>query len=644
MSVAPPERLRALAVVALLVMSLFASFVTIGPAAAAANSSSFDVTTDAAQSNGQITITGDVASAGDVTFLIQDPADSDVATVTKNVDNTSFTTTVDLGAASFAGGDGSLDEGDATVLVDEGSSFQAAEANDTFVVDDTKPSAGLDTPSDGGELTEQPTISGTASDDTEVASVDLFIERKSDGQYYNGSAFVASKQAVEASGTTSWQYDTGAAGISSDGGYEVSIRVTDTAGNVRETVVPRPNAELTEISYTVDSHAPSITSTSVTDATDGDGTIESGDTVEVSATVTDATSGVDTVTVDAAALGGDASETLSLDSGDTYTTTFEVTSPTAGDGPIDLTVTATDGFGNSARTTEQDALTLDTAVADIDSLSIEHDFVGIVRDADRSVTVTASGITDPQGNTITGPKTVDITIDGQTVGTATVTDGTIDTTIDPVTGISNDTTLGDATVAVKQADDSAATATVELVHEADGLQEGYQVQGTPMPLASDPVFEGVSDVTTYDPTAGGDQSEWVTPAIQQAGEGYYIEGDSDDARIGYVFDTSVSDGVTARTLHEGFNLVGTSVDLSTTTSHDATADLGGAVAVDGNANVEVWVRDRSVALDQSTDTSAYNEVGGTSDVAAFDAYFVYIESAEEYRNVEIRRYEPGNRD
>ena len=643
-AVTPPGRLQALAGALLLVSSLFAATTVVSPVSAAANSESFDVTTAAAQSDGSITVEGDVDSTGDVTFLLQDPADGDVATVTKTAASTDFSVTVDLGSAGFAGGDGTLDEGTVSVLVDEGSEFVTAEASDTFVVDDTKPSAGLDAPSDGAELTTQPTINGTASDDTAVASVDLVIQRTSDGNYYDGSSWVVSERTVTASGTTDWNYNAGAAGIGTDGGYEVTIQVTDTAGNTRETVVPQPNAELSEVDYTVDSTAPSISSTTITDATDGDGTVESGDAVDVSATLTDATSGVETVTVDASALGGSTTETLTHDTGDTYTTTFQVTTPTVGDGALDLTVSATDVFGNTATTTEQDALKLATAVADVASLSIEQEFVGIVRDDDRAVTVSASGINDSQGNTITGPTTVDLTVDGQTVGTATVTDGSFETTVDPVTGLSNDTALGDATLAIAEADGNAATATVELVHEARGLDTGYQVVGTPMPLAKDPVFEDVDDATTYDPTADGDQSEWVTPAIQQAGEGYYIEGGSDDARIGYVFDTGVDDGISARTLHDGFNLVGASVDLDTTTSHDVTTDLGGAVDVSGNDNVEVWIRDESITLDQSTDTSAYDEGDGTTDIAGFDAYFVYVGSGEEYRNVEIRPYDPADRD
>jgi len=638
------QQSRALLLAALIISSVAIISVSTGLATAAVDSDSFTVTTDAVQSDGTITIDGstDSGTDSDVTFLIQDPADSDVATVTKTV-APNFSTTIDLGSLSFAGGDGTLDEGEATVLADEDSSFTAAEASDTVVIDDSKPTASLDSPSDAAELTGQPTIVGTATDDTTVDTVELVIERQSDGKYYNGSAFGDTKQRVAASGTTDWSYDTATAGINTDDNYDVSVIVTDTAGNERETVVPQPDSETTEITYTVDTTSPSITNVTVVDTTDGDGTVESGDTISVTADVTDTTAGVETVTVDGSQLGASETEELTADTQNTYTTSFTVENPTIGDGSFDLTLTATDAFGNSAQTTESDVLTLSTAVADVGSLSVDHDFVGIVRDDDTAVTVTATGITDPQGNTITGPTTVDIAIAGETVETAEVTDGTVSTEINTVANLSNDTATGDATVTIAQADADAASTTVELVHEAQSLEEGYQVRGTPMPLAEDPVFESVADVTTYDPTATGEESEWVTPAVRQSGEGYYIEGENDDARIGYVFDETANDDVEARTLNEGFNLVGASPALAEQTSVTTTTDLGGAINVDTNDNVDVWVRDDSVELDQSTNTSAYNEVGGSETVTAYEGYFVYIDSGQEYRNVEITSYEPANR-
>lgn len=638
----PVERIRAVVLAALLVVSVLAMTVTVtGPAAAAANSASFDVTEDATQSDNNITVTGDTGTDGaNVTFLIQDPVDDDVATVIRDTDstNTSFEVDVNLSTVSFGGGDGSLDEGTATILVDEGDSFEGSEANDTFVVDDTKPTGSIAKPSYGAEENSQPVIEGNASDDTEVASVDLVIQNGS-GDYYNGSAFISNETTVSANGTENWTYNTSDEGISSDGEYDVKIEVTDTAGNVKDVLVPYPGGETTETSYTVDSTQPTLSSLSVTD--DGDGNITDGDTVDVSVDVTDATSGVDTVTVDASELGGGANEELTVDSGDTYTTSFDVSDPTAGDGDINLTVTATDNFGNSNQSTAVDALTLKTSVAGVEDLTIDHEFVGIVKD-DSELVVNATGITDPQGNTISGPTTVDISITGtSTTYSATVTNGTLNTTID-TTAIANTAGTGDETVEIAQANAGADTAGVELVHEALDLDEGYQAVGTPM-AAENLVFEEVNDVISYDPTAKDSENEWESTDGEQAGEGYYIEGDSDDARVGYLFDSNPNEGPDARTLHEGWNLVGTAVDLSETDSHNATVDLGGAVTVDGNDNVEVWTRDEDHSLNQSDGSTGYVEGGASTTVNSFEGYFVYIENTEETRNVDVLGYDAGDR-
>ena len=636
------ERVRAVVLAALLVTSVLAMTVTVaGPAAAAANSASFDVTEDATQSDDNITVTGDTGSSGNnVTFLIQDPVDDDVATVTKdtNNNNKSFEVNINLSSLSFGGGNGSLDEGTATILADEGDSFEGSEASDTFVVDDKKPTGSIAKPTDGAEENSQPVIEGNASDNTEVASVDLVIQNES-SDYYNGSAFVDNETTVSADGTEDWSYNTSDEGISSDGEYDVKVEVTDTAGNVFDVSVPHPEGETRKTSYTVDSTQPTLSSLSVTDA-DSDGNITDGDTVDVSVDVTDATSGVNTVTVDASELGGDANEELTVDSGDTYTTSFDVSDPTAGDGDVNLTVTATDNFGNSNQDTAVDALTLKTSVAGVGNLTIDHKFVGIVKD-DSELVVNATDITDPQGNTISGPTTVDISVTGtNTEYSATVTNGSLNTTID-TTEISNTAGTGDTTVEIAQADAGADSADVELVHEALDLDEGYQAVGTPM-AAENLVFEDVNDlITTYDPTAENEETEWVVTDGEQAGEGYYIEGDSDDARVGYIFDTNPNEGPEARALHEGWNLVGTSVDLSKTTSHDATTDLGGAVTVD--SNVEVWTRDESQDLDQSDGSSGYVEGGSSTSVSAFDGYFVYIENTEETRNVDIIGYDAGGR-
>lgn len=621
----------------LLIASVLAAGLLVSPAAATA--SGLTVTEAAIQSDGTIEVSGTVSNTGDVSFLIQDPADGDVATVPKSVTNTDFSVNIDLSGAGFSGGDGELDEGEAIIQAQEASSFTSAETSTTFTVDDTKPSGGVDSPTDGADLNEHPTIEGTASDDTGVDSVELTIQNDA-GDYWNGGSWVTSETTVPASGTNSWTYDTGNTGISTDGTYEVSIQVTDTAGNTWEKVVPHPDAETTKVSYAVDATAPTITSTSLSTDTNDDTTVEEGDVVTVEAEVSDATSGVDSVTVDASPLGGDASETLSVDSGDTYTTSFKVENPNTGDGSVNLDVTAKDKFGNENTATE--SIDLETGIANVDSLSVDHDFAGVVKD-ESTLKVTASGITDSRGNTITGPTNVDISIGGKTVKTTQVTSGTLEADIDTANKLSDSAATGDATVAIVQANAGEATDTVELVHEAKDLKQGYQVQGTPMPLAKDPVVENVVDVTTYDPTVEGNQNEWVSPDAQAAGEGYYVEGENDNARIGYVFDTSASEGVEAETLHEGFNLIGTSVDLSKTDKHSINADLGGATDV-SDGNVEAWVRDSSVSLDQSSNTAAYNEeTDGTTDVSSYEAYFVYIDDGTEVRNIDILSYDTADR-
>jgi hypothetical protein len=635
------EKLRGLVLAALMFGSVFAMTVTVtGPVGAAVNSESFDVVEPATPSDGTITVRGNLESSGDVTFLIQDPVDDDVATVTRDV-NADFSVNLDLSGLSFEGGNGQLDEGaGASISAYEGGKFGGVEATDTFDVDDTKPTGRLENPSDGDELIEHPTVSGTASDNIGVQSVALTIQRQSDHKYYDGSEFVDDETTVDAGGTTEWSYDLGSE-ISADGTYAVSIKVTDTAGNTKEAIVPHPDRETTEVSYTVDTTAPDISAESLNDATNDDDTISDGDTVEVTATVSDDTSGIDAVTVDASPLGGSEDATLSRTSGDQWATTIDVDGPTVGDGDVDLTVTATDKFGNPATATTN-MLDLETDVAAVDSLSVENDFVGVVKDADDDVTVTASGITDPRGKEVSH-ETVDIAIEGvDTTFTAEVTDGTLSRTIDP-TKISNTVQTGNATVSIAQADAGEATDWVELVHEAKDLHKGYQAMGTPMP-AQDVVYnEFVNDVTTYDPTADG-ESKWATANTEQAGEGYYIDAASDNARVGYVFASNVDEGYDARTLHDagdGWNLVGTAVDLSEETSHDVNTDLGGAVDT-GSSDVQVWVRDTGEDLDQSTAESGYDN-DNSAQVEGFDAYFVKIENGEEVRNVEIIGYNAANR-
>jgi hypothetical protein len=632
--------IQALGLALFVTLALFAGTVTLsGSTAAAVSSDTFSVTdaTDVVQPDGTITVEV-TDTTGDVTFLIQDPIDSDVATVTKNFDGTD-SNTINLGNLNF--GDG-LDAGTATIMADQGTAFVEAEATATFEVDNEFPTASIDSQFDGAENTSYPTITGNASDNVEVQSVEVAISDSS-GQYYDRSSFSSDSvvwlSTSSPAGPSDWSYDT--AGVTPDGEYDVAVRVEDAAGHARSYVSgtegpPAPVDSSYSVSYTVDTSAPSVTGPSISAST-----VEVGDSVTVSATVTDATAGVESVEANASQLGG--SESLALTETETdndYQGTFTVSNPSASDGEtVALDINATDAFGQSNTDTSV-STTLDTDVASVEQLSVRQDFVGIVQDANNSVRVTAQGVEDAQGNAISsGTATLDI--GGTTYGGLTVTDGAIDTEIDP-TAIPNDAETGEVTVSIVEAGDGPYTDQVMLVHEANGLDEGYQVEGTPMD-ASNVVFENVSDVITYDPTEP--EMPWVAPSENQAGEGYYVYGSASDARIGYTF--AETGELRSEYLHEGYNLVAATPDLNDGDTVQLNSDLGDSLTVD---DIGVYTRDPTVSLNDpsgTTDATAFEEVtAGTTTVGDYDGedgyegYFIYVDSGEVVRIVEATNYDP----
>lgn len=629
-------RTRAIGLSVLVLVAVLAATVTFSASvSAAANSSTFEVTDDPVTPDGEIKVEGNADSDSKVTFLIQDPADDDIATVTKNIDDKDFSVFIDLGEVN---GDG-LDAGEATISADEGDGFTSAEASTTFTVDDEYPAANIDSPSDGANLTGVETITGGASDDNGIDTVKISIKRD-DGQYYHGSGsgWKSSEQWLSVSGTSNWSYNMSDNGINGDDSYTASVRVEDAAGQIRSYSAgpPTPNGNTLQVDYTVDTTEPTMSNVVVTEK-GGDDTAEAGDTVKVSADVTDTEAGVETVTVDASPLGGEESLTLSHASGDTYYDSFTVSEPPESDGDVSLTLTATDGFGTNATAT--DAVTLETEIASVDNLTVQQDFVGVVKDTNTSVRVTASGVRDAQGNLIASgdadTEKADIKI-ADTTYTVSVDDGAIDGRINPMK-IADDALTGETTVEVVQADSSSDTDTLTLVHEANGLDEGYQVEGTPMD-AEDVVFQNVGDVITYDPTA--DNSKWVSPAEQQAGEGYYVFGESSSARVGYTFEQSGE--LRSEYLHEGYNLIAATPDINAETSVDVTDDIDDGVSV--GSDVEVYVRDKSDLTDPSgdADASAFTKVNdGSTDVSEYEAYFVYVDSGTEIRTVEAAGYEPS---
>ncbi len=606
-----------------------------GSATGAVATDSLTVTDDPVAPDGTITVEGTVNSTGDVTFLIQDPENDNAETVTKSVDSTNFTTTIDLGALGI---NGELNNGTATLMADEGASFDNAEDTTTFVIDGKRPTVDIDSPTPNENRTEFPTISGTASDENTLDRVELSIQNESDGRYYDpeSDTWQDSRTWVTASGTTDWTYDT--SGITDDGSYEVIARVYDDAGNKRS-YLDGPQAysddDTLKVTYTVDTTAPTVSDVNVTERS-GDDTVEKGDEVDVSATVTDATAGVDTVTVDSSALHTADSVTLVQSEGDTYVGSFNVTELSTGDGDVSLTVNATDAFGNSE--TGSDTLTLETAIDSVEKLNVHQQFLGVVEDANSSVVVTATGVTDARGNAIAsgpGAATEQATLDiGGTAFTVDVDDGEIDATIDP-NEIANSTTTGETTVEITEADAESATDKVTLVHEANALEAGYQIESTPMD-ATAVEYQYVNSALTYDP----ESSSWVTPEEKRAGSAYYLNGVNDSARVGYTF--AETGELNSRYLDEGYNLIGATPDLNDVDEVGVNSDVGDAFDV-SSSNVDIYERDETEPLSEpsgTTDASAFVK-NNDAKVGPYEGYYVYVESGEEVRIVEAADYEPS---
>jgi NHL repeat/Bacterial Ig domain len=125
--------------------------------------------------------------------------------------------------------------------VDTAGNIDQALANVPFSVtsdapDGVAPDTTIALPADGSDLpTGSVTITGTATDDTSIASVGVTIEDTDAGTWWTGSGWAASPTTVTASlsspgsATTDWSYVFGA---SAAGNYRATAVATDGSGNV----------------------------------------------------------------------------------------------------------------------------------------------------------------------------------------------------------------------------------------------------------------------------------------------------------------------------------------------------------------------------------------------------------------------------
>ncbi len=120
---------------------------------------------------------------------------------------------------------------------DTAGNTDATAASFTWALDTTDPSAAYVFPAAGGfyNLAGWNDFGGTASDTggAGLDKVEISIKRDSDNQYWNGTAFAdGSENWRLAAGTASWSLAFSGANFTTEGGYTVRLRATDTAGNV----------------------------------------------------------------------------------------------------------------------------------------------------------------------------------------------------------------------------------------------------------------------------------------------------------------------------------------------------------------------------------------------------------------------------
>jgi len=260
-----------------------------------------------------------------------------------------------------------------------------------------------------------------------------------------------------------------------------------------------------------------------------------------------------------------------------------------------------DTVGDQELTTVQDG-----SVAE---LTVDAAFVGTVAD-EEPVTVEATGVTDG-GEPLDGVR-VTVTVGGEPAGTAEVTAGTFETTVDPA---ALDLDPQESAEVGIYGFDVEEPPTVGIVHEALALDAGYNLYSVPQgaELSVESVgalnvwdgFEGTYDAVT--------ESVFETPdALNRA---LYIAGADDDARLGYTFTDDVPTPG-EEDLAEGWNFLGSNFDISASANQTLDDDLVGIDA----AEQTVFTADFSEELGPDDTVGAYGGVlgarGGRTPTAA----------------------------
>ena len=449
-------------------------------------------------------ISGNIDDPGaTVTVVVLDDQGNAIETLTPTVD---------------ANGDWSIDasqlaEGTYSVQVSaiDGAGNASNTVNNTFTVDLTDPTVSITGPADGSTTSDDtPTITGTVSEPVATVTVEITDS--------NGNVIETLTPTVGAGG--GWTVD---ASQLADGDYTVSATATDAAGN---TSAPVSNG------FTVDTNAPTITI-----VTPASGTATSDNTPTVSGT---AAIGA-TVTVEITDSNGNVVETQTPTVDVNGNWTFDAAQ--LADGAYTVEATATDIAGNSASTTSSfevdtsiPAVTLDTPADGTFTNNSTPTFSGTSDEPGAMITVE---ITDSNGNVVEtltttvdamGNWTVDSLIgltEGDFTATATATDAAGNTSPDASNGFTVDFTgptlnvenpIDGQLITVRDVNvtgetEAGATVTVEVTDDQGNVVDTVTTTADAMGIFSTDVTDLPDGDYTFNVTATDEAGNSTSEAI-----------------------------------------------------------------------------------------------------------------------------------
>ena len=558
-----------------------------------------------------------------------------------------------------------------------------ADGRDGFLAVQTEdPTVNVESPSDGS-AGGYPMIEGTAYDGAGIDNVTLTIKNVSSEteRYWNDSANAwqntrttferENRDPSETFGEmVPWSYDLYQHKEHFDAGvYEITANAVDGQGNTLSdpTNEGPPSAEDDEntapssVDYELVISSAVVDSITFEDPSTGKdlSTVHEANDNNVAINVSLSLRGTDAATlgeasVESTALGIDTTLANRTNEAETvyYEDTVDLGEPTVPEGDVPVTATVAMSSDIPA-VTDTETIELERSPADVQTLQVGTEFIGVVSDESESIPVTVEGVVDADGysvSTETGSLSLEIANDKFESGvTATRGDVESDLVIEPAADLDPATATGQRSIDVvySETGETIQRFDVRLVHEVYGLEaDTYQPAGTPMPVNDILIdSDGTEEVLAWDPAG----EEWVgveeSPAV---GTGFVVTpGDDQNARIGYEFET---DGAAIETRHVetlaagtddgAFHLLGSTMPL---TEDDTTIDntdewegdlVDSDTAFADKTDIDIWAPSsgETIATQQDppvdwTQQDAYALSGASLD--EYGAYWIKLDADED---------------